>query len=164
DGRAIRGKKTVLATQGHNKDHRPDLKQLLWILTISADGAIPVHFKVTDGNREDSTTHIDTWMQLRRLVGKPNFLYVADCKLCTRENLLYIDAEKGSFITIMPRSRKEDSLFRDWLQASTPQWIVLPYKPEPRSGEDAGEILKAVESPIPDADGFRLLWICSSAK
>ena len=31
-------------TFGYNKDHRPDLKQLLWSLVISADGAVPVHF------------------------------------------------------------------------------------------------------------------------
>jgi len=28
-------------TQGHSKDHRPDLKQVVYSLTISADGAIP---------------------------------------------------------------------------------------------------------------------------
>lgn len=50
DGHTERGKKTLVATFGHNKDHRPDLKQLLWILTVSEDGAVPVHFKVADGN------------------------------------------------------------------------------------------------------------------
>ena len=39
-----RGKQTLAITHGHNKDHRPDLKQLLFILTISADGAVPVHY------------------------------------------------------------------------------------------------------------------------
>ncbi|MEW6755547.1 MAG: DUF4277 domain-containing protein [Candidatus Latescibacterota bacterium] len=29
---------------GHNKDHRPDLKQLVWSLTVSADGAVPIHY------------------------------------------------------------------------------------------------------------------------
>jgi transposase len=53
DGRRVRGKPSLQVTWGYNKDHRPDLKQLLWILTISADGAVPVHFKVTNGNTED---------------------------------------------------------------------------------------------------------------
>ena len=39
-----RGKQTLAITHGHNKDHRPELKQLLFILTISADGAVPVHY------------------------------------------------------------------------------------------------------------------------
>jgi transposase len=29
-------------TYGHNKDHRPDLKQLVFGLTATADGAVPV--------------------------------------------------------------------------------------------------------------------------
>jgi transposase len=164
DGRRVRGKPTLVAAQGHNKDHRPDLKQLLWILTVSADGAVPVHFKVGDGNTEDSTTHIETWDLLRKLVGHSRFLYVADCKLCTRENLRYIDSEKGWFITILPRSRREDGLFRDWLQTNTPAWEEVDRKPHPRLVDGPPEVLKAIESPIPDADGFRLVWIYSSEK
>lgn len=106
DGSQMRGKTTAKITWGHNKDYRPDLKQLVWILTVSGDGAVPVHFKVVDGNVEDSTTHRQTWDDLRMLVGGPEIIYVADCKLCTRENLGYIDKNHGSFITIMPQSRK----------------------------------------------------------
>jgi len=90
DGHTERGKPTLVVIFGHSKDHRPDLKQLLWILTVSEDGAVPVHFKVADGNTEDSTTHIETWEVLRRLVGGPQFLYVADSKLCSRDNLSHI--------------------------------------------------------------------------
>jgi transposase len=164
DGRRVRGKPTLVATFGHSKDHRPDLKQLLWILTVSADGDVPVHFKVSDGNTEDTTTHIETWDLLRKLVGHPRFLYVADCKLCTRENLRYIDSAKGWFITILPRSRREDALFRDWLQTNTPAWEEVARKHHPRLVDGPPEVLKAIESPIPEADGFRLVWIFSSEK
>ncbi|HEX9709125.1 MAG TPA: transposase, partial [Candidatus Thermoplasmatota archaeon] len=68
-GRLVRGRPTLVVTFGHNKDHRPDLKQLLWILTVSADGAVPVHVKVADGDTEDSTTHRETWEVLRGVVG-----------------------------------------------------------------------------------------------
>ena len=64
DGQPMRGKPTVEAARGYNKDHRPDLKQLLWILTISRDGGVPVHFKVSAGQTEDSSTHIETWNRL----------------------------------------------------------------------------------------------------
>jgi transposase len=73
-------------TWGYNKDHRPDLKQLLYILTVSRDGAIPLYFQVASGNVVDDKTHIATWDLLCRLVGRPNFLYVADCKLASTEN------------------------------------------------------------------------------
>jgi hypothetical protein len=41
DGHERAGKPTPAAAHGHNKEHRPDLKQLVWILTVSADGAAP---------------------------------------------------------------------------------------------------------------------------
>jgi len=40
-GRRIRGMDALKITHGYNTDHRPDLKQLLWILTVSADGGVP---------------------------------------------------------------------------------------------------------------------------
>ena len=49
DGHEVDGIPTHRITFGHNKDGRPDLKQLLWILTVSSDGAVPVHFKVDHG-------------------------------------------------------------------------------------------------------------------
>jgi transposase len=163
-GKLMRGKPTPRVTFGLSKDHRPDLKQLLWILTVSADGAVPVHFKVTHGNTEDSTTHRETWDVLRRLVGSPQFLYVADCKLCTRDNLKHIHDHGGQFITVLPRSRKEDQLFRDWLQQHTPAWEEVARKPHPRLRDGPPDIFRACPSPIPDADGFRVIWYQSSHK
>jgi transposase len=131
---------------------------------VSADGAVPIHFKVADGNTEDSTTHIETWDVLRRLVGNPDFLYVADCKLCTRENLRYIDNAHGWFITLLPRSRREDGIFRDWLQQNVPAWEEIELSRRPRLKDGVVEVVKAIESPIPDVDGYRLIWVFSSLK
>jgi transposase len=163
-GKLVRGKATLVVTFGKNKDHRPDLKQLVFILTVSGDGAIPVHFKVADGNTEDSTTHIETWDILRQLVGSARFLYVADSKLCTRENLKHIHHNGGTFITIMPRTRKEDGLFKDWLQTNSPGWQEVRRKPHPRLQHGPPDVFWAIPSPIPDADGFRLIWYLSSHK
>ena len=75
--------------RGHSKDHRPDLKQIVFCLTLSSDGAVPIHFKTYSGNRTDDTTHINTWCSVRKLTDKPDFLYVADCMVCTRHQLGY---------------------------------------------------------------------------
>jgi transposase len=163
-GRLIRGQSTVYITFGHSKDHRPDLKQLLWILTVSADGAVPVHFKVTDGNTEDSTTHIETWEVLRQVVGSAKFLYVADSKLCTRQNLKHIDQNGGWFVTVMPQTRSEDQLFKDWLQDHAPQWTEVIRRPHPRRKDGPPDVISALSSPIPDGDGFRLIWYQSTHK
>lgn len=76
DGSVVKGIPSLWVTYGHNKDHRPDLKQLLFILTVSADGAVPVHYRAMDGTTNDSTTHIDTWETLRKLAGRSDFLYL----------------------------------------------------------------------------------------
>ena len=154
----------LCAPTHNNKDHRPDLKQLLWILTVSADGAVPVHFKVTDGNTEDSTTHLETWTVLRALVGSADFLYVADSKLCTRETLKHIHEQGGRFLTVLPRTRQEDARFKAWLQAHTPAWTEVARKPDPRRPHGPLDVFRACPAPIPDADGFRLIWYESSQK
>jgi len=59
-GRSLRGKQAPWITYGFSKDHRPDLKQLLFILTTSADGGVPVQFRCEHGNTNDSTTHAST--------------------------------------------------------------------------------------------------------
>jgi len=68
-GTARGGQPTPVITFGHSKDHRPDLKQLVWILTVSADGAVPLAYRLTDGNTVDDPTHVPTWEGLVGLLG-----------------------------------------------------------------------------------------------
>jgi len=75
-------------TWGHNKDHRPDLKQLLYIMTVSEDGGVPVYFQAASGNAVDDQTQQATWKLMKELVQRPDFVYVVDCKLATTENSL----------------------------------------------------------------------------
>ncbi len=158
-----RGKKSLKITHGHNKDHRPDLKQLLWILTVTADGAVPIHYRACDGNTTDSPTHTTTWNILREIVGRSDFMYVADCKLCTSKNLKYIDLEGGNFITVIPRSNNEDTWFREHIQTNKVPWeeIEPPYS---NIADRSDETWKMVESPMRSSDGFRVVWTWSSTK
>ncbi len=162
DGRRTRGRRTLRAALGHNKDHRPDLKQLLWILTISADGAVPVHYRVVDGNTNDCPTHRESWEALVALKGGPDFLYVADSKLCDGDTLRHIDGRGGRFLTVLPRSRKEDRLFREHVQAHELEWEVVRRRPNPRNQARSADVWKMVESPVPAGDGFRLVWVWNS--
>lgn len=70
---------------GHNKDHRPYLRQLLFVLTVSDEGAVPITYRTEDGNTSDDVTHVPTWDGLCSLVGRADSLYVADSKLCSKE-------------------------------------------------------------------------------
>jgi transposase len=162
DGRTKRGQRTLRAALGHNKDHRPDLKQLLWILTVSADGAVPVHYRVADGNTNDCPTHRESWEALLALKGSPEFLYVADSKLCDGDTLRHLDGRGGRFLTVLPRSRKEDRLFREYVQTHELAWETVRRRPNPRNQARSADVWKMVESPIPAGDGFRLVWVWNS--
>lgn len=159
NGRTVRGKPTVTITHGHNKDHRPDLRQLLFVLTISKDGAVPVHYNALDGNTSDSKTHIHTWDTLCKLSGRVDFLYVADSKLCSKENLAHIDKRHGKFITILPRNRREDASFRKFVQTHEPAWEEALSRPHPRRRSGAQDIWKVVDAPMPSAEGYRIVWV-----
>ena len=151
-------------TFGYNKDHRPDLKQLLYSITISADGAVPVHCKLYDGNTSDDTVHPETWEFLRQLVGHSDFLYVADSKLCSRDNMSYLASRQGRFLTVMPRTRSEDSWFRDYLQEHPLEWQEVHREPNPRRRDGPDVVYHGVESPQRSAEGYRLFWYRSSQK
>ncbi len=155
--------KAAKPNRGHNKDHRPDLKQLLFSLSVCGDGAVPVYFKVWDGNVTDDKTHLRNWMALRGLLGRADFTYVADAKLCTRENMEFIHSEGGYFITVLPETRKEDKTFKDWIQTNTPLWQEVGRRKGLRQ-QNPDSLWWAFESPFLSAEGFRILWIKSSGK
>jgi transposase len=161
-GRTIRGRTAPVITYGHSKAHRPDLKQLLLILTISADGHIPVAFRCADGNVSDSRTHIETWNALRAVAGRADFLYVADSKLCSRENMDYIDRAGGRMITVMPRNRLEDQEFRLWIQTHTPDWECVWDRPNPRYSDGPRDRWSVYRAPVPSAEAWSVVWVWST--
>jgi transposase len=161
-GRKIRGRTAPAITYGFSKAHRPDLKQLLFILTMSADGNIPVAFRCSDGNMSDSRTHIETWNTLRVVAGRADFLYVADSKLCSRENMDHIDRAGGRFVTVLPRSRSEDGEFRQWIQTHTPEWECVWDRPNPRHSDGPRDRWHVYRPPIPSLEGWSIVWVWST--
>ena len=156
------GRPTLAITFGHNKDHRPDLKQLLYILTVTEDGGVPVHFRVSSGNTADDQTHRETWELLRQLTGRRDFLYVADCKLASTDNLAYIANQGGRFVSVLPRTRREDAAFRQRLREGQ-----VPWRPLGDKTDEDGEILDRFSTsgePAMTAEGYRLVWYHSTRK
>jgi len=160
--RRVLGRPTLAITFGHSKDHRPDLKQLLFILTVTADGGVPLHFRAESGNVTDDTTHRDTWELLCQLTGRRDFLYVADSKLATRENMAHIHQHQGRFITVLPKTRAEDGVFRSLVAQGQVSWQSLWEKTD-----DEGQVIDRYSTskhPATTAEGYRLVWYRSLRK
>ena len=157
------GRRRLAIVHGHNKDHRPDLQQLVWTLTVCADGAVPVHYNVDDGNMTDDRTHVATWKILREIIGSSDFLYVADSKLCSRENMGFIHAAGGLFVTVLPRTRKEDAQIRALLAEHSVDWQLIWERPPLRRQHDRPERFEALAD-LTTAEGYRLVWFRSSEK
>jgi transposase len=91
-----------LITYGHPKDHRPDLKQIIFGVGTTADG-VPVIGEVAKGNEADMTLN-GRWMQSLRSILKKDkdefLLYIADSAAVTTDNL---DIRAGENIDIISR-------------------------------------------------------------
>jgi len=159
------GRRTLAITWGHNKDHRPDLKQLVYILTLTDDGGVPVHFRAANGNTTDDQTHVETWKLLCELAGRKDFLYVADSKLATIENMNYIAGKGGRFVTVLPRTRREDKTFRESLREGKVSWQTVHEKIDEEDEErKVLDRISVANEPALSAEGYRLLWFHSTRK
>jgi hypothetical protein len=135
---------------------------LLFILTVDADGGVPAHFRCADGSTSDAATHIETWNTLRSIVGRADFLYVADSKLCSGDNMQHIAREGGRFATVMPRSRREDGQFRRWIQTESPSWELVWDRPNARERDGPRDQWYVFKAPLPSAELFTIVWVLST--
>ena len=152
----------VKLTHGHNKDFRPDCKQVVFGLNITSDGHVPLSYKLFDGNTNDDVTHIPNWNGLRTLLEKEDFIYVADCKLCSHKNLTHIAQNGGFFITIVPKDRKEVKQFLKQLKNNDLEFKDA-YQVESSRKKGKINIFKTYEADR-TKNGFRIIWIHSSSK
>ena len=154
--------KAVKITHGYNKDHRPDCKQIVFGLNITGDGHVPLGYQLYDGNQADVTTHIPNWQHLRELLGREDFIYVADSKLCSEENLKTIADNGGRFITVVPRNLRE---VKDFLErVGNGEDIVWQYRHEVPDSRKQGRLqtYRIHVGEVMD-EGARILWVHSTA-
>ena len=152
----------VKLKHGHNKDFRPDCKQIVFGLNITADGHVPLSYKLFDGNTSDDVTHIPNWNALRTLLKKEDFIYVADCKLCSQTNLIHISENGGFFITIVPKDRTEVKRFLTHLKKNEAVWEDA-FSTESSRKKGEMNIYKTHE-PERTKKGFRIIFVHSSSK
>lgn len=125
--------KSIKISFGHSKKHREDLKQLVWSLSVSSDGAFPLFQKAYSGNTADVTTYVEQWNNLIDLLGNRDFLYVADSKLITKENMAHIHDNEGFFIAPAPMYETYKKAFYEGLDQHK-QEVLIPYKDQINRG------------------------------
>jgi transposase len=152
----------VKLKHGHNKDFRPDCKQIVFGLNITADGHVPLSYKLFDGNTTDDVTHIPNWNALRTLLEKEDFIYVADCKLCSHQNLIHISGNGGFFITIVPKDRKQVKRFLAYLKGNGVTWQDA-FSIESSRKKGKMNIYRTYEAERTN-EGFRIIFVHSSSK
>lgn len=152
----------VKLKHGHNKDFRPDCKQIVFDLNVVADGYVPISYKLFDGNTTDDVTHIPNWNGLRMLLKKEDFIYVADCKLCSQSNLTHIAANGGYFITVVPKDRKEVKRFIRHLGKNEVAWKNA-FSIESSRKKAEMNIYRTYEAER-TKQGFRIIFVHSSTK
>lgn len=153
-------------TRGINKDHRPDLKQLVFGLNVTADGAVPISHDVYSGNRTDDSIHRSNVDGLRQVLRSTEFVYVADSKLATRKNLAHVAKYGGKFVTVLPRTRAEDKRFRKSLREGiSARWRKLLEIENHRRKSDPPDVYySTADGPGETSEGYRIVWIRSSQK
>jgi transposase len=114
-------------TYGFSKKHRQDLKQLVWSMSVSADHAFPLFQQAYSGNTTDVDTYVEQWHNLIDLLDRDDFLFVADSKLITKQNMIHIHTNDGFFLAPVPMYETYKNAFHDALNQHTSE-ILIPYK------------------------------------
>jgi len=153
-----------IMTHGKNKDHRPDLKQLVLGMSVTSDGAVPLVHEIYDGNQTDDRLHPANHKRLGKLLQRSDFIYVADSKLATDDNLRKITACGGLFVSVMPRTWKEDKMFRNKVRKGKIQWAHLLSRPNNRKPRSKRDHYYMARGQYSSSKGYRLLWILSTQK
>ena len=152
----------VKLKHGHNKDFRPDCKQVVFGLNITADGNVPISYQLFDGNTADDVTHIPNWNGLRALLEKEDFIYIADCKLNSNKNLTTIAGKGGLFITIVPKNHGEYKRFIEYVEQNEVPWED-GFSVESSRKKGEFNVYKTYEGDQ-TKDNFRVIFVHSSSK
>jgi transposase len=95
----------VLPTFGYSKDKRPDLKQVMFGLTLHGETCMPLSAAVLDGNTSEQAANRLSIDQLASLLRPDDEVtLVADCKLVDPVTLGRVLDEQFDFISLMPDS------------------------------------------------------------
>lgn len=90
---------------GFSKDHRPDLKQSVFGLSLHGAVGLPLTMSVSSGNTSDQASNRDHLSRLSTLLPDPDELtIVADCKLVDATTLGQLCGSGFHFVRLVPET------------------------------------------------------------
>ena len=125
---------------------------------------VPISHEVYSGNRTDDTIHRGNLERLRQILGRDDFVYVDDSKLCTRKNLAYLERYGGKFVTVLPHTRIEDRRMRALLRQGVKVRWRRTLENKRRTDGPPDVYWTTGDGVSRTVEGYRLLWCRSSQK
>ena len=107
-----------LIVHGYSKDHRPDLKQIMFGSLVSADGGVPLFGKALDGNGSDTAAAAEFFAKVRTLVRDPREVCcVVDSKGWSARVLDVVQCERLRLLSRLPRSHRlhREVMAKPWI-------------------------------------------------
>lgn len=147
---------------GFSKDHRPDLVQLVYGLTLHGAAATPLVVTVEPGNTADSTVARDHLARLAEVLpDEREITLVGDCKLVDKHTIGRVLRAGMHFVSLVPDSFKirRELIERAWTAVPVlMDWPVLATKPGRRKADKPtayrGQSFEApFRAVLEDADG-----------
>ena len=106
---------TNLLDYGHSKDHRPDLRQFKEVLSTLDPVGVPLCSATVAGHCADDPLYLPIWRRMVKVIGRPDFLVVGDCKLASLENRAQIQAGSGYYLAPLPMTGDTPADLRHWV-------------------------------------------------
>lgn len=118
---------------GHSKDLRPDMKQLIFGLSLHGSAGIPLVCSTLDGNTSDTRANRNHLAELAKMLPpEDEVTIIGDCKLVDRQTVGQLLSAGFDFVSLLPASYTlRSELVRDaFAKESDPsKWPVIGSHP-----------------------------------
>lgn len=144
---------------GYSKDHRPDLKQLIYGLVVSGEG-LPLMGDVQDGNTSDKAWNKNMIDEIQQSFLDPGqVIYVADSALITPDNLAKMALHNMRFVSRLPETYNLAGKLKERA------WSADRWEPIGRIAQSAKGAIYHAQSFIDTLEGrtYRFIVVYSSA-
>ncbi len=110
---------------GHSKDNRPGQLQFKQGLGVIDPAGVPLLGHTLSGEQADDGLYLPAWRQMRQILGRPDFLFVADCKAAAKETRAAIANRGGLYLFPLPMTGETPQWLREQIGQAQTEEIVL---------------------------------------